>query len=261
MGGKFRMDLRRLTLTALPGIPLVKPGDDLATLLLAALRRAEITVQDGDVVVIAHKVVSKAEGRTVKLNEIVPSSRAAALAKQVAKDARLVEIILSESTEVIRCREGLLIVAHRLGFVMANAGVDQSNVGEGDDECVVLLPRDPDASATALKAKLDKVCRVKIGVIINDSFGRAWRNGVVGVALGAAGIPSLRNLVGVPDLFGRKMQVTEVAVADEIAAAASLLMGQAAEGLPAVHVRGFACEAPPLPAAALLRRKEVDLFR
>jgi coenzyme F420-0:L-glutamate ligase/coenzyme F420-1:gamma-L-glutamate ligase len=249
-----------LTLTALAGLPLVKPGDDLVALLQMALQRANIVVRDGDILVIAQKIVSKAEGRIINLNDVVPSPRASALAKKADKDPRLVEIILSESSEVIRYRKGVLIVAHRLGFVMANAGIDRSNSGE-DDELVILLPLDPDGSAAALKAKIDNDCRVNVGVIINDSFGRAWRNGIVGVAIGAAGVSSLRNMVGTPDLFGRKMQVTEVAVADEIAAAASLLMGQAAEGLPAVHIRGFVCNAPPLPAAALLRRKELDLFR
>jgi coenzyme F420-0:L-glutamate ligase/coenzyme F420-1:gamma-L-glutamate ligase len=248
-----------LTLTALAGLPLVKPGDDLVALLQTALQRANIVVRDGDILVIAQKIVSKAEGRIINLNDVVPSPRASALAKKADKDPRLVEIILSESSEVIRYRKGVLIIAHRLGFVMANAGIDQSN--SGGDELVILLPQDPDGSAAALKAKIDNDCRVNVGVIINDSFGRAWRNGIVGVALGAAGVPSLRNMVGIPDLFGRKMQVTEVAVADELAAAASLLMGQAAEGLPAVHIRGFVCDAPPLPAAALLRRKELDLFR
>jgi coenzyme F420-0:L-glutamate ligase / coenzyme F420-1:gamma-L-glutamate ligase len=249
-----------LTLTALAGLPLVKPGDDLVALLQMALQRANIVVRDGDILVIAQKIVSKAEGRIINLNDVVPSPRASALAKKADKDPRLVEIILSESSEVIRYRKGVLIVAHRLGFVMANAGVDRSNSGE-EDELVILLPLDPDGSAAALKAKIDNDCRVNVGVIINDSFGRAWRNGIVGVAIGAAGVSSLRNMVGTPDLFGRKMQVTEVAVADEIAAAASMLMGQAAEGLPAVHIRGFVCNAPPLPAAALLRRKELDLFR
>jgi coenzyme F420-0:L-glutamate ligase / coenzyme F420-1:gamma-L-glutamate ligase len=249
-----------LTLTALAGLPLVKPGDDLVALLQMALQRANIVVRDGDILVIAQKIVSKAEGRIINLNDVVPSPRASALAKKADKDPRLVEIILSESSEVIRYRKDVLIVAHRLGFVMANAGIDRSNSGE-DDELVILLPLDPDGSAAALKAKIDNDCRVNVGVIINDSFGRAWRNGIVGVAIGAAGVSSLRNMVGTPDLFGRKMQVTEVAVADEIAAAASLLMGQAAEGLPAVHIRGFVCNAPPLPAAALLRRKELDLFR
>jgi len=255
------MNAKRLTLTALTGIPLVGPGDDLPALLAAALRRTDIAPEDGDIMVVAQKVVSKAEGRIVALAGVLPSGRAVTLAKEVNKDPRLVEVILSESSEVIRHREGVLIVAHRLGFVMANAGVDQSNVAGGDGECVLLLPRDPDASAAALKTKLDWEFGAKLGVVINDSFGRAWRNGVVGVALGAAGVPSLRDLVGARDLFGRRMRVTEIAVADEIAAAASLLMGQGAEGLPAVHIRGFVCDAPVLPASALLRPKETDLFR
>jgi coenzyme F420-0:L-glutamate ligase/coenzyme F420-1:gamma-L-glutamate ligase len=261
MRDEVGMNAPTLTLTALAGLPLVKPGDDLAVLLQAALQRANIAVQDGDILVIAQKIVSKAEGRIVNLNEVIPSPRASALAREVDKDPRLVEVILSESSDVIRYCKGVLIVAHRLGFVMANAGIDQSNSGQADDDFVILLPRDPDGSAVALKAKIDNDCRANVGVIINDSFGRAWRNGVVGVALGAAGVPSLRNMVGIPDLFGRKLQVTEVAVADEVAAAGSLLMGQAAEGLPAVHIRGFVCNGPPLPAAALLRRKELDLFR
>jgi coenzyme F420-0:L-glutamate ligase/coenzyme F420-1:gamma-L-glutamate ligase len=255
------MKSRSLTLTALAGLPLVEPGDDLGALLVAALRRLRIAPEDGDILVVAQKIVSKAEGRIVNLSGVVPSARAAALAKEVNKDARLVEIILSESSEVVRHRKDVLIVAHRLGFVMANAGVDQSNVAGGEGERVLLLPRDPDASAVALKTKLDKEFGVKLGVVINDSFGRAWRNGVVGVALGAAGVPSLRDLVGASDLFGRKIRVTEVAVADEIAAAASLLMGQAAEGQPVVHVRGLVCDAPAVPASALLRPKEMDLFR
>lgn len=255
------MSATRLTLTALPGIPLISPGDDLAALLAAAMRRAEVSSENGDILVVAQKAVSKAEGRFVDLADVVPSPRAAALAAEVGKDARLIEVILAESSEVIRHRKDVLIVAHRLGFVMANAGVDRSNVAHGHGERVLLLPRDPDASAAALKAKIDGEFGVNFGVIINDSVGRAWRNGVVGLALGAAGVPSLRNLIGVPDLFGRKMQVTEVAIADDIAAAASLLMGEAAEGLPAVHVRGLACDAPAVPAAALLRPKEMDLFR
>ncbi len=261
MRDEVRMNLPTLTLTALVGLPLVKTGDDLAHLLQAALRRANIVVQDGDILVIAQKIVSKAEGRIINLNQVVPSARASVLAKAVDKDPRLVEVILSESSEVVRYRKGVLIVAHRLGFVMANAGIDRSNSGDADDELVILLPRDPDRSAAMLKAKIDDHWGANVGVIINDSFGRAWRKGVVGVALGAAGVPSLRNMVGIPDLFGRKLQVTEVAGADEVAAAASLLMGQAAEGLPAVHIRGFICNTPPSPAAALLRRKELDLFR
>ncbi|HET7849112.1 MAG TPA: coenzyme F420-0:L-glutamate ligase [Pseudolabrys sp.] len=249
-----------ITLTALEGIPLVQDGDDLAALLAAGLRRTRIAPETGDILVVAQKVVSKAEGRLVDLARVKPSTRASELAREVNKDPRLVEVILSESSEVIRRRKDVLIVAHRLGFVMANAGVDQSNVA-GDDEHVLLLPRDPDASAAALKSKLDREFGVEFGVIINDSFGRPWRNGVIGTALGAAGLASLHDMAGVPDLFGRTMRVTEVATADEIAAAASLLMGQAAEARPAVHLRGFVCSAPALPAAALLRPKEMDLFR
>lgn len=252
---------RSLTLTALAGLPMVKPGDDLGGLIAAALRRTQIVPQNTDILVVAQKVVSKAEGRIVDLNQVVPSARAVALAKEVNKDARLVEVILSESSEVVRHRRDVLIVAHRLGFVMANAGVDQSNVGSEDGEQVLLLPRDPDASAAALKTQLDREFVVNFGILINDSFGRAWRNGVVGVALGAAGIPALRNLIGMPDLFGRQMRVTEVALADEMASAASLLMGQAAEGQPVVHLRGLFCDAPAVPASALVRAKEMDLFR
>ena len=250
-----------LTLTALAGLPLVKPGDDLGTVLTAALRQTGVAPRDQDVIVVAQKVVSKAEGRLVDLTTVVPSDRAVEVANEVNKDARLVELILSESTEIIRKKRDVLIVAHRLGFIMANAGVDQSNVaGEGSEQAL-LLPRDPDGSAAALKARLDGEFGVNVGVVINDSFGRAWRLGVVGVALGAAGIPVLRNMVGVPDLFGRKMRVTEVAVADEIAAAASLLMGQGAEGQPAIHMRGFDWADTPAPASALLRPKNQDLFR
>jgi len=255
------MVARSLTLTALAGLPLVDSGDDLGALLIAAMRRMPSAPRDKDVLVVAQKVVSKAEGRFVDLKSVVPSARAVTLAQEVNKDARLVEVILSESTEVIRKRRDVLIVAHRLGFIMANAGVDQSNVAGEDSEQVLLLPRDPDGSAAALKARLDREFGVDLGVIVNDSFGRPWRNGVVGVALGAAGLPVIRDMVGTPDLFGRKMRVTEIAEADEIAAAASLLMGQGAEGQPAVHLRGLDWDAPAAPASALLRPKEMDLFR
>lgn len=255
------MVAKRLTLSALAGLPLVNPGDDLGALLIAALRRTEIVPRDKDVLVVAQKIVSKAEGRLVDLKSVVPSARAVAVAEEVNKDARLVEIILSESKEVIRQKRDILIVAHRLGFIMANAGVDQSNVAGEDSDQALLLPRNPDASAADLKARLDHEFDVDIGVIINDSFGRPWRFGVVGVALGAAGLPAVRNMIGAPDLFGRKMRVTEVAVADEIAAAASLLMGQGAERQPAVHLRGLDWNASATPASILLRPKDQDLFR
>ncbi|WP_119459984.1 coenzyme F420-0:L-glutamate ligase [Rhodospirillaceae bacterium SYSU D60014] len=256
------MDAKTVTFTAIPDLPLVGPGDDLAAILIDAFERAGIVPQDRDVLVIAQKVVSKAEGRYVDLADIVPSPRARELAAAVDKDPRLVEVILSEAREVVRFRPGVLVVEHRLGFVMANAGVDQSNIEHPQgSERVLLLPEDPDAACAALKAQLDACFGVEIGVVINDSFGRPWRNGVVGVALGAAGLPALLDLVGAPDLFGRAMRVTEVAVADELAAAASLLMGQAGEGLPIVLVRGLSWDAPPRNAAALLRSKERDLFR
>jgi coenzyme F420-0:L-glutamate ligase/coenzyme F420-1:gamma-L-glutamate ligase len=252
---------RSICLSALDRLPLIRPGDDIGGLLADAMRRMQIVPADHDILVVAQKIVSKAEDRFVDLAGIVPSACAKALAEEVRKDARLVEVILSESTEVVRHKADVLIVAHRLGFVMANAGVDQSNVGPEGTDLALLLPVDPDASAAALKARLDREFAVDLGVIINDSFGRPWRNGVVGVALGAAGVPALWNLVGAPDLFGRKMRVTEVAIADEIAAAASLVMGQGDEGLPAVHVRGVISDAKRLPASALLRSRETDLFR
>jgi coenzyme F420-0:L-glutamate ligase/coenzyme F420-1:gamma-L-glutamate ligase len=178
------------------------------------------------------------------------------------KDPRVVEIVLAEASEVIRASEGVLIVAHRLGFVMANAGVDHSNIEQpAGNPRVLLLPADPDASCVALKARLYGAFGTDLGVVISDSFGRAWRNGVVGVALGVAGLPSLLNLVGAPDLFGHPMRTTEVAFADQIAAAASMLMGETREGLPLVHVRGLAWSAPPRNGAALLRPRDQDLFR
>jgi coenzyme F420-0:L-glutamate ligase/coenzyme F420-1:gamma-L-glutamate ligase len=255
------MDALPLTLTAVPGIPLVKPGDDLAAILVDAVRVSGLVPADNDVFVVAQKVVSKAEGRYVDLAGIAPSPRAVALAAETKKDPRIVEVILSESTEIVRRREGLIIVAHRLGFVMANAGIDQSNLDPDEGERVLLLPKDPDASAAALKARLDQAFAASVAVVINDSFGRAWRNGVVGVALGAAGLPALQSRIGEPDLAGRPLRVTEIAFADEIASAASLLMGEAAEGRPVVHIRGHRWSEPAAPAAALVRPKHLDLFR
>jgi coenzyme F420-0:L-glutamate ligase/coenzyme F420-1:gamma-L-glutamate ligase len=252
---------RSLLLTALEDIPLISAGDNLGAVVAAAIRRAAIVPESQDILVIAQKVVSKAEGRSVKLADVVPSACALTVAEQVRKDPRLVELILSEAGDIIRQRPDVLIVAHRLGYVMANAGVDQSNVTHHEGEHALLLPLDPDASAAALKRQLDQEFGVDLGIVINDSFGRPWRNGVVGVALGAAGIPALQNLVGAPDLFGRRMRMTEVAVADELAAAASLLMGEADEGLPVVYVRGAVPRGKPVPASALIRPKAMDLFR
>ncbi len=251
-----------ITLTALPGLPLVEPGDDVAALVAAGAERAGVRVQAGDIFVIAQKIISKAENRYVDLGSVTPSARALELAKVVGKDPRHIEVVLSESTEVVRARTNVIIVAHRLGFVMANAGIDESNIDHSaGGGRVLLLPQNPDASSAALKAALDARFGVPVGIIINDSFGRPWRNGVVGVAIGSAGVPALRDMVGAPDLFGRAMRVTEVAIADELAAAASLVMGQGDEGQPVVHVRGFASDAPANPASALVRPKERDMFR
>ena len=251
-----------LQLIAVPGIPLVRPDDDLVGLIVAGMKTAGLALQDRDVVVIAQKIVSKAEGRFVDLEAIVPSPRAAALAHEVQKDPRLVELILSESRRIVRSGKDVLIVEHRLGFVMANAGVDQSNVAvPGERQLVLLLPQDPDASAARLQRELEHRTGCEVGVVVNDSFGRPWRLGTVGVALGCAGLPALLDLRGDPDLFGRILQVTVVAYADEIAAAASLLMGQADEARPVVVVRGLPRHDRRLPASSMIRPPDQDLFR
>ena len=253
---------REVTLTALSGIKLVEPGDDLGAISVAALRDNGLVPKKGDVLVVAQKIVSKAEGRYVDVATVRPSERAVALAAEVDKDPRFVEVVLSESKRVVRHRPGLLIVEHRLGFVMANAGIDHSNVAAPDGgERVLLLPVDPDDSARALRRQVMEVFGVGIGIIISDSFGRPWRKGTVGVALGAAGLPAFVDLRGRPDLFGRELLVTEIGFADEIAAAAGLLMGQADEAVPMVLVRGLTWSAPDHPVAALIRPAEHDLFR
>jgi coenzyme F420-0:L-glutamate ligase/coenzyme F420-1:gamma-L-glutamate ligase len=221
---------------------------------------------DGDVLVLAQKIVSKAEGRTVRLADVVASPRAIELGAQCDKDPRLVELILSETAEVLRVRPGVIVVAHRLGFVLANAGIDRSNVGPASDDPdaddrVLLLPRDPDGSALALREALKVASGASVAVIINDSLGRAWRNGTVGTALGASGLPALVDLRGRPDLFHRALQTTEVGLADEIAAAASLLMGQADEGRPIVLMRGLAVDRRSGTGQELIRRRELDMFR
>jgi coenzyme F420-0:L-glutamate ligase / coenzyme F420-1:gamma-L-glutamate ligase len=247
---------------AAPGIPAIRAGDDLARILGDALVAGGLQPQAGDVLVVTHKVVSKAEGRVVSLADVRPSPRARQLAAATGKDPALVEVILSETREVLRIRPGLIIAEHRLGMVMANAGVDRSNVPKGDEaECVLLLPQDPDASSEALRQVLEARFGAPLAVVISDSVGRAWRNGVVGLALGAAGLPALLDLRGRRDREGRPLEVTQVGLADEIASAAQLLMGEADEGRPAVLVRGVAWDGPALPAAALLRERAADLFR
>ena len=254
--------MRTLTLVPLPGIPEVLLGASLAALLLAAVKRAGEHLASGDVVVLAQKIVSKAEGRSVRLAAVTPSVRALDLAKITGKDPRLVELMLRESREVLRVKPDVLIAEHRLGFVMAGAGVDQSNVpGAGAEERALLLPLDPDASARRIQQGLRESCGIAVGVVINDSFGRAWRNGVTGVALGVAGVPALVDLRGRPDREGRPLRVTQVAAADELAAAASLVMGQADEGCPAVLARGFPYALRASSAGELIRPRAEDLFR
>ncbi len=256
-----------MQLIALEGIPLIKPGDDLAALVLAALKASALALENGDVLVLAQKIVSKCEGRQLSLKGIEPSVRARQLARLTHKDARLVEVILRESTAVLRARREVLVVEHKLGGVLANAGVDASNVGVQTstdgvaEEMVLLLPEDPDASCARLRGALQAATGKRIGVMINDSWGRAWRMGTLGTALGVAGVPAVEDLRGVPDLFGRALRSTEVAVGDELAAAASLMMGQAGEGHPVVLVRGFPYALRESSAAELLRPKSLDLFR
>ncbi len=248
----------RLDIFAVPDMPMVQPGDDLAALIAARVE----TLRDRDIVVIAQKVVSKSEGRIVDLATVTPSAEAVALAGEVGKDPRLVEVILSESSRLVRSRPNLMIMQHRLGFVMANAGVDHSNVAPIDGvDRVLLLPEDPDGSAAALRANLQARFGVELGVIISDSFGRPWRRGTAGVAIGASGLPSLIDLRGHPDLFGRTLEVSIVGFADEVAAAASLLQGQAREGQPVVVVRGLVWDAPDAPVAEMIRPQGEDLFQ
>lgn len=252
--------MRSLTITALPGIGEVEPGEDLGAALCAALAAPALAPQPQDVLVVTQKIVSKAENRYVHLGAVQVSPRAAELAATTRKDPRLVELVLAESTEVLRAEADVLIVRHRLGFVMANAGIDRSNVAGADR--VLLLPRDPDGSAADLRNTVVRRFGVAdIGVVVSDSFGRPWRKGVTHVALGAAGLPALLDRRGERDRNGRKLEVTEVALADQLACAAGLLMGEGAEGLPAVLIRGISWRAPPVPASGLIRPLTEDLFR
>jgi coenzyme F420-0:L-glutamate ligase / coenzyme F420-1:gamma-L-glutamate ligase len=253
-----------LTLTPLPNLPLIRPGDDLADILLSGLRTIPIDLLDGDILVLAQKIVSKAEGRMVDLKTITPSHEALELAAPSGKDARLVELILRESREVLRVRPGTIIVQHKLGFVCASAGIDHSNVqGDGRDpgDWVLLLPLDPDRSAAEVRARLEAARGKRLGVMIIDSHGRAWRLGTVGIAIGLSGLPGVLDERGWEDLFGYQLRITIVGVADELAAAASLVMGQAAEGRPAVHVRGFPYPLAEGSLAEMIRPKDQDLFR
>ncbi|MGB2962977.1 MAG: coenzyme F420-0:L-glutamate ligase [Anaerolineales bacterium] len=253
-----------LILTVLEGIPLIHPGDDLAEILLRALDESQINLKDGDILVLAQKIVSKAEGRMVDLQTVSPSKLALDLADKTGKDPREVELVLRESTEVLRSRPGLIIVEHRRGFVCANAGIDHSNVGPGEDnnqDLVLLLPENPDQSAEEIRWKIEAEKNVSIGVLIIDSHGRAWRVGTVGISIGLSGLPGVVDLRGEPDLFDYRLRITQIGAVDELAAAASLLMGQADEGYPAVHVRGFPYPLRDGSFEELKRDKSRDLFR
>jgi len=259
----------QLTLTALPNISLIQPGDDLSNIILNSLAEAGLQLQDDDTLILAQKIVSKAEGRLVRVSSVTPSARALELADYLQKDPRHIEVILQESKEIVRMRPGVIIVEHRLGYVCANAGVDRSNVAPhhgqsaqtADDDWLLMLPEDPDRSCAELREKLRVATGATVGVIINDSHGRAWRTGTVGVAIGAAGVPALLDLRGTPDLFDFPLQITQVGFADELAAAASLLMGQAAEGRPVIHARGLPYPLRNGDAQELIRQKDLDLFR
>jgi coenzyme F420-0:L-glutamate ligase/coenzyme F420-1:gamma-L-glutamate ligase len=249
----------QLSLHALTGLPEVRAGDDLGALVGDALQRCALTPGDHDVLCVSHKIVSKAEGRVRDLRDVQVGVSARELASDTGKDPRVVQVILDESLEILRQREGLIIARHRSGAVMANAGIDQSNLG-GDEEQVICLPLDADASASALRDALGRRFERAPAVVICDSVGRAWRRGVVGQAMGAAGLPALRDLRGDTDRQGRELRVTFTGYADQIASAAELLMGEAAEGLPVVLLRGLRWHEPALAASALVRTPEEDLF-
>ncbi len=254
--------MTQLTLTALPNVPLIQRGDDLAAIILRGLAEAGIALADGDVFILAQKIVSKAEGRMTRLRDVTPSPRAIELANQSGKDARFCEVVLWDTREIVRVRDGLIIVETNQGWVCANAGIDRSNVAPHDDEEWVLrLPEDADRSARDLRARLRELTGHAVGIVINDTHGRAWRNGAVGVAIGVAGLPAIEDLRGQPDLFGYQLQVTLVGLADQIASAASLVQGQADEGRPIVHARGIPRSPGEGSAREIVRAKVMDLFR
>jgi len=255
---------RRLILSTVPNLPEIRPGDNLAELIYKSIIGNNMTIEDGDIFVIAQKIVSKSEGRLVNLSTVIPSQRALEVAAKINKRPELVELILSESNEVLRTRPGTIIVEHKSGFVCANAGIDHSNVcgpwGQPED-WVLLLPENADQSAQTLREGLQRLSNKQIGVLIIDSHGRAWRNGIVGVSIGLAGMPAMVDMRGKPDRFDYSLRVTVIAAADELAAGASLMMGQAAEGTPVVLARGFPYELAEDCAARLVRDRKFDLFR
>jgi coenzyme F420-0:L-glutamate ligase/coenzyme F420-1:gamma-L-glutamate ligase len=250
----------QLTVLPVPGIPFINSGDDLADIIYTSLNANDLALENGDVLVLAQKIVSKAEGRTVRLSEVVASAEAIELARQTDKEPTIVQLILNESRQILRHRPGVLIAEHNLGIVLANAGIDRSNV-DADEDIVLLLPEAPDASAAELRNSLQQRAGIQLGIIIADSVGRAWRMGTTGMTLGCAGVEALANLRGQKDLFARELQVSEHAIADSIAAAAELVMGEADEAIPVVIVRGLKQGYADMDSTPLLRPAHEDMFR
>ncbi len=250
----------QLAAYAIPGIPLIQTGDDIIDIIIDKAATAGLSLLPGDVLVISSKIVSKSGGRMVALDDVRPSPEARRLAAETGKDPRLVELVLGESRRVSRQRLGVLVTQHRLGFVSANAGIDQSNIEAGDD-MALLLPRDPDGAAAEYRAQIQRRLGIDVAVIVSDTHGRPFRVGNVGVAIGAAGLPAVKDLRGKRDLYGRVFEVTQVAFADLVASAAHLLCGEADEGLPAVLLRGLDLSSPHGCAADLNRAAEHDLYR
>ena len=254
--------MKNLELLAIEGIPLIEPGDDLVSIIIQAIKEQKIKLRRGDILVIAQKVVSKSENRYAYLNDVVPSSNAITIAENSDKDPKLVQLILNESVKVIRQNRGVIVVENKLGFIHANAGIDKSNIElNADNPKVLLLPEDPDNSALKIKEEIFRQTELNVGIIINDSSGRAWRKGIVGIAIGSSGVEVLLNLRGQKDLYGNALEITEVGRVDEIASAASLLMGQANEGLPVILVRGIPETSEVNNVKSILRDKSEDLFR
>jgi coenzyme F420-0:L-glutamate ligase/coenzyme F420-1:gamma-L-glutamate ligase len=266
MGNQNEGGAQSMRLFAVPGLPMIRPGDDLARLIVRHLELVGERLLEGDIVVVAQKVVSKAEGQLVRLDDVQPNTQAEELAKVVGKEPRVIQVVLDESREIVRVRRGLLVVEQRSGWVCANAGVDRSNVQpDGESEYLALLPADADASAEALRSELAHLSGLapgELAVIVNDSHGRAWRIGTTGVCIGCAGLPPVWNQRGLHDLFGYELVASEECIADELAAAASLVMGQSNEGRPVVVIRGYQLPpAPPAPAQSIQRPPGMDAFR
>jgi coenzyme F420-0:L-glutamate ligase/coenzyme F420-1:gamma-L-glutamate ligase len=252
------VSVARLVVTGIHGLPEIRPGDDLSRLIADAARAQGEALRDGDIVAVAQKIVSKAEGRIVPLETVVPGARALAMAKEANKDPRQLEVVLSETAKIVRWAHGVLISETRHGFICANAGVDRSNAGAPDT--VILLPVDPDASATRLRDAIKTGTGARVAVVVTDTFGRAWREGHMNVAIGIAGLPALKRYVGQFDPEGYELRVTEIAIADEVAAAAELVMGKL-DRCPVAIVRGFGVDGNAETARDYVRPADKDLFR